>query len=140
MDIIPLASILLVGRLISDTFIIVVIVRQLRITRELKKKNIKTHPRLQKMRTVLSMLAIAVFIGNIYPLVLDLVTLFNPAIRTSQHVNLQGVFYTIDNNFTFMFASILIWCLYKLADIAIDVGELVAGDPPTPVEITKRIS
>lgn len=123
MDIIPLASILLVGRLISEAFITNVLWRQWKI------RKTKTHPRLQQMRKVLALLAILVFVGNLYPMGLDLVTLFDPSIRTSQHVNLQGVLYTLDNNFTFMFASILIWVLYKLSDIVIEVAELIGAKP-----------
>jgi lipoprotein signal peptidase len=73
-----------------------------------------------------------------YPIFLDLVTIFNPGVRTSQTVNLAGVFYTLDVNLTFMFASILIWVLYKLADVAIEVGELIAGNPPKEVEIKPK--
>lgn len=123
MNIVPLALILLIGRLVSELFIIMVLIRQWQI------RKTKTHPRLMQMRRVLALLAILVFIGNLYPMGLDLITLFDPGIRTSQHVNLQGVFYTLDNNFTFMFASILIWVLYKLSDIVIEVAELIGAKP-----------
>lgn len=123
MDIVPLAFILLVGRLISEAFIINVLIRQWKI------RKTRTHPRLQQMRKVLALLAALVFLGNIYPLLLDAITLVMPEIRTSQHVNLQGVFYTLDNNLTFMFASILIWVLYKLSDIVIEVAELIGAKP-----------
>lgn len=129
MNIQLLAGLLLLGRAVSITFNVIVLRRQWKI------RKIPTHPRIEKMRTVLSVLALVVFIANIYPLWLDLVTLWDPAIRTSQVVNLKGVIYALDNNLGFMFASILIWTLYKLADVAIDVGELIAGNPPTEVEI-----
>lgn len=132
MNIQVLATLLLIGRLISDFFIILVLKRQWLI------RKIPTHPRLAKLRGVLSLLAIAVFIGNIYPLVLDIITIFHPGVRTSQNVNLVGVAYTLDANLTFMFGAILIWALYKLADVAIDVGELIAGSPPEEVSIKKK--
>lgn len=83
-------------------------------------------------------MAILVFIGNLYPLWLDLYTLFNPGIRTSQNVNLVGVAYSLDNSWTFMIASILIWTLYKLADVVLDVAELIAGQPLREKTIPKE--
>ena len=132
MNIQLLAFLLLIGRLISDVFIVLVLRRQWRI------RKIPTHPRLSNIRRVLTLLAVLVFIGNIYPLLLDLYTLFVPGIRTTQQVNLVGVFYSLDNNLTFMFAAILIWMLYKLADVAIDVGELIAGNPPKEVAVKPK--
>lgn len=132
MDIKLLASILLAGRFISDVFIILVLRKQWRI------RKLPTHPRLANLRRVLTLLAVLVFIGNIYPLLLDLFTLFDPGIRTTRTVNLVGAAYSLDNNLTFMFASILIWALYKLSDVAIDVGELIAGDPPKEVTLTEK--
>ena len=124
MNIQLLAFLLLVGRLISDVFIIAVLRKQWKI------RKIPTHPRLTQIRRVLTLLAVLVFVGNLYTLFLDIYTLFYPGIRTSANVNLVGVIYSLDNNLTFMFASILIWVLYKLADVVIDVGELIAGEPP----------
>ncbi len=132
MNIVTLALILLIGRIVSDAFITVVLVRQWKL------RKLPTHPRLANLRRVLSLLALLVFVGNIYPLVLDAFTLFYPGIRTSQTINPVGAFYAISTNLTFMFASILIWTLYKLADVAIDVGELTAGDPPKNVTISKE--
>lgn len=123
MDIQKLAFLLLIGRLISDGFIIFVLRKQWRI------RKTRTHPRLMSIRRVLTLLALLVFIGNIYPLILDAATLFYPGIRTSQTVNLAGAFYAISTNLTFMFASILIWTLYKLSDVVIEVAELIAGRP-----------
>lgn len=121
MDIQVLASILLIGRLISEGFIIAVMRKQWRI------RKTKTHPRLMKIRRVLTLLAVLVFIGNIYPLLLDAYTLYDAQVRTTQNVNLVGVAYSLDNNLTFMFASILIWTLYKLSDVVIEVAELLSG-------------
>ena len=132
MNIQLLAFLLLCGRLISDAFIILVLRRQWKI------RSIPTHPRLANLRRVLTLLAVLVFLGNIYPLLLDAFTLFHPGIRTSQNVNLVGVFYSLGNSLTFMFASILIWTLYKLADVAIDVGELIAGNPPKEVVLKAK--
>lgn len=123
MDIQLLAMLLLAGRLVSDGFIIAVLRRQWKL------RKTRTHPRLMKMRHVLTLLAVLVFVGNIYPLVLDAYTLIDAGVRTSQTVNLVGVFYSLDNNLTFMFASILIWTLYKLSDVVIEVAELIAGQP-----------
>ncbi len=132
MDIVLLAFLLLIGRVVSEIFIVLVLKRQWQI------RKTRTHPRLMQMRKVLSLLAILVFIGNLYPLWLDLYTLFNPGIRTSQTVNAAGVAYSLDNNLTFMFASILIWTLYKLADIVIEVAELIAGQSLTEPSKTEK--
>lgn len=121
MDIQLLAFLLLIGRLISEGFIIAVLRKQWRI------RNSPIHPRLKNLRKVLTLLAILVFVGNLYPLALDLYTLYDSTVRTSQTANLVGVIYSLDNNLTFMFASILIWTLYKLSDIVIEVAELISG-------------
>lgn len=121
MNIQLLATLLLIGRLISEGFIIAVIRKQWKI----RKTTI--HPRLRALRRVLTLLAVLVFLGNIYPLLLDAYTLYDSAVRTSQTINLVGVFYSLDNNLTFMFASILIWTLYKLSDVVIEVAELITG-------------
>lgn len=123
MDIQLLALLLLIGRLVSEAFIISVIRKQWKIRKS------RTHPRLMSIRRVLTLLAVLVFVGNLYPLFLDAYTLINPGIRTSAIVNLVGVFYSLDNNLTFMFASILIWTLYKLSDVVIEVAELISGKP-----------
>lgn len=121
MDIQLLAFLLLIGRLISEAFIVAVLRKQWRI------RNSPIHPRLRNLRRVLTLLAVLVFVGNIYPLLLDAYTLIAPGIRTSPTANIVGVVYSLDNNLTFMFASILIWTLYKLSDVVIEVSELLGG-------------
>lgn len=129
MDIQLLAFLLLIGRLISEGFIIAVLRKQWKI------RNSPIHPRLKGLRKVLTLLAVLVFIGNLYPLGLDLYTLFDASIRTSPNANIVGVIYSLDNNLTFMFASILIWTLYKLSDVVIEVAELITGGK---IEIPKN--
>lgn len=119
MDIQVLAILLLIGRVVSMAFIFMVLLRQWQI------RKAKTHPRLIAMRRVLALLALLVFAGNIYPLILDILTIVMPSIRSTQVINLAGVLYSVDNNLTFMFASILIWTLYRLADAVIEVSELI---------------
>lgn len=121
MDIQLLAALLLIGRLVSEYFIVRVLIKQWEI------RNTKTHPRLLAMRRVLSLLAILVFVGNLYPLWLDIYTLFiDTELRASQTVGLYSVVYSLDNNLTFVIASILIWVLYKLADVVIEVADLIS--------------
>lgn len=121
MDTQLLAALLLIGRLVSEYFIVWVLIKQWKI------RNTKTHPRLLAMRRVLSLLAILVFVGNLYPLWLDIYTLFiDTELRTSQTVRLYSVVYSLDNNLTFVIASILIWVLYKLADVVIEVADLIS--------------
>jgi hypothetical protein len=123
MDIQLLAFLLLTGRLISEGFIVAVLRKQWKLRRT------RTHPRLVSIRRVLTLLAVLVFVGNLYPLLLDAYTLIDASVRTSGTVNFVGVIYSLDNNLTFMFASILIWTLYKLSDTVIEVAELIAGGP-----------
>lgn len=132
MNIQLLAALLLIGRVVAVCFNVLV------INRQWKLRKLPTHPRLLQIRRVLSLLAILIFLGNLYPLFLDLYTLAHPDIRSTQTVNLVGVFYSLDNNLTFLFASILIWALYKIADVAIEVGELIAGNPPKKVEVKPK--
>lgn len=121
MELQVLAPILIVGRIITICFIVAVIRKQWRIRKS------PIHPRLQNLRKVLTLLAILVFVGNLYPLFLDVITLLPPDIRTSNVINMLGVVYALDNNITFMLAAILIWTLYKLSDVVIEVAELVTG-------------
>lgn len=133
MDIQLLAFMLLIGRLVSDGFIIAVLRKQWKI------RKTRTHPRLMSIRRVLTLLAILVFVGNIYPLLLDAYTLVNAGVRTSPTANIVGVIYSLDNNLTFMFASILIWTLYKLSDVVIEVAELITGIPLTTPKDEKKV-
>lgn len=119
MDIQLLSFILLLIMGVSDFFIILILRRQWKL------RKTKTHPRLMTYRRVLSLLAILIFVGNIYPILLNLYSIFVPSIRTSQTVNLVGVIYSLDNALTFMIASILIYALYKLADTVIEIAELI---------------
>lgn len=121
MDVHLLAFLLLMGRVISQIFIIAVLRKQWKI------RKTKTHPRLMAIRRVLTLLAILVFVGNLYPLLLDFYTLFDSSLRTTQTVNGVMVLYSLDNNLTFMFASILIWTLYKLSDVVIEATDLVSN-------------
>lgn len=132
MNIQLLALLLLIGRLISEGFIIAVLRKQWKI------RNSPIHPRLRNLRKVLTLLAILVFVGNLYPLFLDLYTLFYPGIHTSPEINLVGVAYSLDNSLTFMFASILIWTLYKLSDVVIEVAELIAGSKSIDIPKNKK--
>lgn len=125
-----LALLLLIGRIVSDFFIILVLRRQWKL------RKTKTHPKLTAVRKVLGLLAILVFLGNIWPLVLDAFTLFYPGIRSTQHVNFVGLTYSLDNNLTFMFASILIYALYRLSDTVIEVVELLGVEAAKP-EVSK---
>lgn len=115
-----LVILLTFGRIASIVFNILVLKRQLK----LRKK--KTHPRLMKYRQVLMTLAFIIFLGNIYPLFLDLATLAGVFTqRGPETVNWSLSIYSLDNNLTFLVASILIWVLYKLADTVIEIAELI---------------
>ena len=67
-----------------------------------------------RFRRTLFFLTLAIFIGNIIPAVIDLLTLFDLTTRPLT-VQLPSVLYSFDNSITALLSSYLIWRLYRLA-------------------------
>lgn len=121
MEVQILAAVLIIGRIITMGFILAVIRKQWRI------RHSPIHPRLKNLRKALTLLAVLVFAGSIYPLLLDTAALLCPSIVLANDVDMFGAVYALDNNATFMLSAILIWTLYRLSDVVIEAAELVTG-------------
>lgn len=110
MDIKTLALILLVAHIISIFFIVFVIKRQ----RELSKLPID--PELLPFRQSLSHLAVAILIGSIIPIFIDVLTVFTyDSLTREDSPSLANIVYGVANAITLVISSYLIWTLYKQA-------------------------
>lgn len=118
MDIRTIATLLLLGKIISLVFILLVLKKQWNI----RKKTI--HPTLRKYRTILFVLALVILIGTIIPIVVDLLTLLTNIDRENSP-SIAGIIYAFSNDITFLIASILIWTLYKLSSAVIEIDDLI---------------
>lgn len=110
MDIKYIAFILLLGRIVSVFFMALVVKRQ----RELNK--IPISPELKPFRTILQQLSIAVLIGNIIPIVIDILTILAPdSLHREDSPSTIGIMYGFSNVVTSALSAYLIWTLYKQA-------------------------
>lgn len=118
------ASFLLVIRIISMTFIFMVLKRQW----GLFKIPIQDEARIDKkaarhFRRVLFILALIIFIGNIIPAGIDIMTLITDNTGRPRIVQPISVLYTMTASGTALLSSYLIWRLYRLA-----AGEKIITD------------
>lgn len=102
-DINLIAWILLVGRIVSSSFVIAVVRMQLPYLRE------NADPKLQPMRKLLLVLMLTFLLGNTFPIALDIATLFG--FRAGWTV----IVYAFFNDFTILVASVMFWVMYKIA-------------------------
>lgn len=110
MDIKHVAAILLVGHLVSASFMIFVVRRQ----RALNK--LPVNPELLPLRKTLGRLSMAVLIGNIIPIVIDILTILaHDSLHREDSPSIIGVTYAFSNVITAIVSSYLIWTLYKQA-------------------------
>ena len=119
MDIKVLATILIIGHLVSVTFILLVLKKQYGLFKLSIDHNIKV------FRRVLFFLSIAIFMGNIIPITVDGLTIFNHIQRSTNHVNAVGLWYSMSNMLTAIFSSLLIWTLYLLAARTQDNNDII---------------
>lgn len=117
MDIRTIAIFLLVLRLISVVFMVLVIYKQLRLVRLPSTRYIRL------TRVALLVLSIAIFLGNMIPIYVDWATAFAHLPRSTDKVNSIGVIYALDNAFTAVMSSAALWAVYKLAAMAARAGE-----------------
>lgn len=123
LDIQTIALILLIARVVSVAFIITVLLRQARLFG--KQIDFSVVPFLTKLqrksvyriRTVLFTLSVIILLGNLVPIVIDYITLFNNDLGRPANVKLISIAYAFSNALTAMFSAIMIWTLYKLAGI-----------------------
>jgi hypothetical protein len=109
MDIQTYAFILLLIRIASMTFIGLVIWRQYTLFR------IKLTSDINHYRVVLFILAIAVFLGNIIPAGIDILTITGDISRSVQTVKPVSLLYSMDSAMTALISSFLIWRLYRMS-------------------------
>lgn len=109
MDIRVLAWWLLLGRIVSTGFILLVISRQIGLFRR------RIQPELIWFRRVLFGLALVILIGNMIPLMIDVVTIIGFVERSTNRVNPVGVAYALSNDGVAVFSAILVWIMYRMA-------------------------
>lgn len=101
---------LLIGRSASVFFMTLVVRRQ----RALSKLPI--NPELAPFRKTLNRLSIAILVGNIIPIVLDVVTIAAAnSLEREDSPSIIGVSYAFSNCITAAISAYLIWTLYKQA-------------------------
>ena len=127
LDIKTIALCLLIARLISVTFIVMVLVRQYRLfglpidfslvpgISKLEKRSV------YRLRRVLFTLSLVIFLGNMIPILIDSLTLFVETSR-SAHVHTISIMYAFSNSLTAMFSAIMIWLLYRVAGIGVNTN------------------
>jgi hypothetical protein len=109
MDIKVLAAVVLVGQSISFILMATVLMKQLSLFK------LYIEPELKRFRLALFLLALVIFLGNIVPTTISVLTLTDTVTRSVHHINLVGMFYSMTNTLVATFSSILIWLMYRLA-------------------------
>lgn len=123
LDIQTIALYLLLARIISVIFIVSVILKQVKLFG--KKIDFSLVPSLSKLqqtsvyriRRVLFILSVVILLGNLVPIVIDWITLFNDNLGRPNAIKTISIAYAFSNATTAMFSAIMIWTLYKLAGI-----------------------
>lgn len=106
-----IAFILLLGRLVSFTFMVMVVKRQ----RALSK--VPINKELLPLRQTLGRLSVIVLIGNLIPIVIDILTILAPNnLEREDSPSIIGVTYGFSNCITSAISAFLIWTLYKQAE------------------------
>lgn len=109
MQIKTFALLLLLGRVISVIFTVLVLKRQLFLFK------LKVLPELKKIRVVLFCLGLGAFLTNLIPIAIDILTLEVDIERSTSQVNSIGVAYASNACLSNILLSIFIWTLYVLA-------------------------
>lgn len=112
-----LAMLLLVFRIASDVFIFSVLRKQWALLK------VKIDPELRNFRRVLFYLSLAVFLGNIIPIIIDGLTVVYGNMNRPQHVAPISILYALSNASTALISAFLIWLLYRLASNTHDITE-----------------
>lgn len=123
MDIKTVALLLLLGRLVSAVFMVLVVRRQ----RALSK--IAINPQLMPLRKTLSRLSIAVLVGNIIPIIIDILTIAAAnSLEREDSPSVIGVMYGFSNCITSAVSAYLIWTLYKQAEKTVIIVDQATQD------------
>lgn len=118
-----IAVFLLIARLISVAFIAVVLRLQWRLFKSdidfslVPNLSSFEKKRVYLARKVLFALAVAVFLGNMVPIIIDTITIFNDDLGRPDSLQAISVAYAASNALTAMFSAILVWALYRIAGL-----------------------
>ena len=118
-----IAIFLLIARLISVIFIAVVLRLQWRLFKSSIDFSLVPNlsnfekKRVYLARKVLFALALAVFLGNMVPIVIDTITIFNDNLGRPTALQIISVAYAASNALTAMLSAILVWALYRIAGL-----------------------
>lgn len=118
-----IAFFLLIARIISVIFICLVIRKQAGLFG--KTLDIEAVPYLTRLqirnvyliRRVLFILSLVILAGNLVPIVIDAITLFNNDLGRPTNLRAISIAYAFSNALTAMVSAIMIWTLYKLAGL-----------------------
>lgn len=99
---------LLITHIASMVFIFLVLKRQWALMK------LPIPPNIKRFRLTLFILSLAIFAGNIVPIIIDSLTLFIDTGRP-QTVKPVSLMYAYSNGITALVSSYLIWTLYRLA-------------------------
>ena len=121
-DIQTIALFLLIGRIVSTTFIIWVLTLQFKLFKT--RIDFSLVPNITKMekrhvyliRRLLFGLSVALLLSNMVPIAIDTLTLFA---ETERPANLApiSVAYAASNSFFAMISGFMVWMLYRVAGI-----------------------
>lgn len=117
MDVRTLAWYLLLAQVGTVFFLFLVLIRQLSLFR------LRVQRELMWVRRTLFALALVIFIGNVYPMVISAATVLGLVTRSTHRVNALGVSYSSDNTLTLFFSALLIWITYKMAERVLIISE-----------------
>lgn len=109
MDIKIYAAILLFARIVSMILMGYVLRRQLQLFKLPIDKEIRTY------RVILFVLALAIFVGNIVPAVIDMLTVTEVVVRSAKTINGVSLWYTLAWTVSSLLSAILIAWLYSMS-------------------------
>lgn len=119
------AAILLLVRIVSMTFITLVLKRQWALLKlpikNAEQYNVKA---LKHFRIVLFTIVLVIFIGNLVPAIIDIATILQANTGRPDTVNPVSLIYTLTASVTSLISSYLIWRLYRLAADEKDITDL----------------
>lgn len=120
LDIQTLAAILLAGRLVSVTFIVLVLIKQWRLLK------LYVEPEIRGYRKLFFVLSLIILAGNCIPIIIDTLTLF---VETNRNPNVRSlsIFYALSNSATAAVSAFTIWLIYRTSGRRQEVDDEVTA-------------
>jgi hypothetical protein len=120
LDIQTLAGILLAGRLVSVTFLVLVLIKQWRLLK------LYVEPEIRGYRKLLFVLSCIILVGNFIPIVIDTATLF---VETNRNPNVRSlsIMYALSNSATAAISAATIWLIYRTAGRRQDIDDEITA-------------